>query len=139
MRLSDLKKAVALLQAGGNAEAEHGVGELGEPAFQSSYTPLGASPARFYKDHGRVYLAGAANHIAGAADGDVVFTLPEGYRPPHTVLVPARILDVTTGLYRDNALLFVLASGDVMFNGLGNDPFANPVRIYLDGVDFRVA
>jgi hypothetical protein len=69
----------------------HPVGAAGEPVFQNSWVNYGApyGNARFRKfPDGRVRLAGAVK--TGAA-GSVAFTLPVGYRPPFTILVPMTV------------------------------------------------
>jgi hypothetical protein len=62
-------------------ESPHLVGAPGEPQFATGWES-GASvltPVSFYKDHeGVVHLEGLAD---GLEMGDLVFTLPSGYRP----------------------------------------------------------
>ena len=65
-------------------EAIHEVGVPGEPAFQSLWGNFGhgLTTAGFYKDpFGIVHLEGA---VVGDSTG-LVFILPAGYRPTHTV------------------------------------------------------
>lgn len=65
-------------------EAIHEVGAPGEPAFQSLWGNFGhgLTTAGFYKDpFGIVHLEGA---VVGDSTG-LVFILPAGYRPTHTV------------------------------------------------------
>jgi microcystin-dependent protein len=61
----------------------HVVGAAGEPVLVNSWTALGAgySPPAFRKDPlGKVQLRGSVT--GGLLNGNVIFTLPVGYRPP---------------------------------------------------------
>jgi hypothetical protein len=62
-------------------EELHLVGTAGEPAFESG-SSNSATPAGFYKDgFGIVHLQGEVN----VGTGQVIFTLPAGYRPEEQV------------------------------------------------------
>lgn len=66
----------------------HYVGESGEPAFQNSWENSGGNPALAFRirEAGIVDIQGT---IVSGANGSVVFTLPEGYRPSANVFLPA--------------------------------------------------
>jgi hypothetical protein len=71
-------------------EATHVVGGAGEPAFTNGYVnnTSGYTGASFYKDRGRVYLAGM---IKSGTPGLSAFTLPIGYRPSAAIKLPMNI------------------------------------------------
>ena len=67
-----------------NIDAWHQVGASGEPAFQNNWTNLGSSnnPLMFRKmPDGTVQIKGTLNGSAAGSPGNVIFTLPVGYRP----------------------------------------------------------
>jgi hypothetical protein len=66
------------------------VGTAGQPSFQNGWgnLDLGFSQAGFFKDHQNVvHLKGTLTGGAGA-NGEVAFTLPEGYRPSQNLVLP---------------------------------------------------
>lgn len=86
------------------------VGAAGQPAFQNSWTNYGNPwmDAGFYKaPNGRVYLMGL---VAGGG-ADLIFTLPEGYRPQEDLVFAVSTDDGAGG----NAYgrVDVSANGDV--------------------------
>jgi hypothetical protein len=104
-------------------EPLHIVGAVGEPPFQNGFGPGvgGVAVPSFYKDpYGVVHLAGRPE---GPSAG-VVFTLPQGYRPPGTVSFAVTDHSVT------NQNITIAASGDVTSTSTG--PF-------LDGISFRAS
>lgn len=99
----------------------HNVGDPGEPAFQNGITNQGGGlvPMRFRLlpgydpdsasttgTYGCLEIQGS---VTGGVNGDVIFTLPAGYRPSHELRLAAS----------DDAgnflVLRVLASGDVIW------------------------
>lgn len=65
-------------------EGWHTVGAAGEPAFQSGFTA--PEPLKFYKDPaGVVHMVG---RVQTGAQGNLIFTLPVGYRPTQTTRIP---------------------------------------------------
>lgn len=116
-------------------EAWHEVGTSGEPAFGTSwsnYTTF-ATSAAFYKDpFGVVHLKGWVTN-GGATFQQIIFGLPEGYRPTKTTCIgsvdqsatPPRALAVCIG-----------ASGAVQepYNFGGG---AVLIHVALDGITFR--
>jgi len=62
------------------------------PTLNTGYTNYGSgySPASYYKKAGRVYLKGV---VTGDESPYVLFTLPEGHRPPHQKNFSANSLD----------------------------------------------
>jgi hypothetical protein len=66
----------------------HVVGAVGEPAFGANWIQMaGAVAVGFYKTaDGIVHLQGQLDGTAAALS--VIFTLPPGFRPTGTVLVP---------------------------------------------------
>lgn len=75
-----------------NQEAWRYIGETSNPAFQSGFTHAlaGSGRVRFLKDNfGVVRIQGIANKAGGTvAFGDVIFTLPDGYKPTSTIAAP---------------------------------------------------
>ncbi|KAB1155621.1 hypothetical protein F7018_11640 [Tenacibaculum aiptasiae] len=84
---------------------------------------------RFYIDNNRVYLGGLVRKTSEITQGEVIFTLPIGYRPKKQ-----RIFSVVTeaGIVRVD----IAANGNVIFNGLNFNGGQNWVS--LDGISFRV-
>jgi hypothetical protein len=122
------------------------VGAAGQPAFTSGsgcgsncfWQNSGGSDttAAFYRFDGVVSLKGqVCNYyefppcISGTVTGDaVIFTLPTGYRPAHTVMF--QVPTGPTGI--ETATVYVLATGDVV----ARDFDEKAVR--LDGISFRL-
>lgn len=83
----------------GPLEGVHIIGDSGEPAFQNNCKNLGFNfqPAGFYKDpFGIVHLVG---DIEGCT-GQLVFTLPEGFRPTSNQRFTVHATDTTVGTIR---------------------------------------
>lgn len=102
------------------------IGAGGQPAFQNAWVNFGGTEpsASFYKDRGRVYLAGSVK--SGTVGAVPMFTLPSGYRPPvDTVRFPV-VDGVGTGT------LLILANGEVRLSA-GNNAYVS-----LAPVNFRV-
>lgn len=116
------------LQWPGTVGALHVVGASGEPAFQNAWVNFGGTDpsASFYKDRGRVYLAGSVKSGTLAAP---IFTLPVGYRPPSDT-VRFAVIDGSAG---PGGTVIVFASGAVHLQ-TGNNVFVS-----LAPVDFRAA
>jgi hypothetical protein len=99
------------------------------PTLLNSWANYGGgySNAGFYKDpFGRVHLRGA---VAGGTATGVIFTLPEGYRPSGSLLIPAVAQEGAT-LYA--TFVTITANGNVTAGGIGtaNDFFS------LNGISF---
>jgi hypothetical protein len=103
-------------------EAVHRVDATGEPTFQNGFEPLGggAIAPGFWKDSlGVVHLEGSTDYPAFPVPvGELIFTLPPGYRPAATASFPGGRLSV---------------GADGAVRASGGEP---PV---LDGADFRAA
>lgn len=120
---------------GSQVEAEHLVGDTGEPAFVNSwanYTTI-SNPARFYlSPRKRVWLSG---YIDTGVTNTTAFTLPVGSRPPYQ---QSFIADATSsgGGHGGHAHLVIGTDGTVKpnFSGGGTATFFS-----LDGMSFRVA
>lgn len=82
-------------------------------------------PATFYRDRGRVYLAGA---LKSGVSGTSAFTLPVGYRPAASLEFPA----VASG---GVAEVIVGSAGTVTPANIGASAVATAV--YLVGISFR--
>jgi hypothetical protein len=110
------------------AESFRNIGTAGNPAFQNAWTNFGGgrATAGFFKDQQNiVYLKGS---ITGGSNGTTAFTLPAGYRPAATLLLP-----VASG-----SGLIVTATLD---SSGGLSPFCSggcSGSIGLDGLSFRV-
>ncbi len=105
------------------------------PAFTANWENYsvahgtGFEDGRYYIDHGRVYLGGLIRKTSAIATGDVMLTLPVGYRP-----LKQRLFTVTTeaGIVRVD----VAANGNVIYNGIAHNGVQNWVS--LDGISFRI-
>lgn len=96
----------------------HNVGDSGEPAFQNGITNQGGGlvPMRFRllpgdpldggDTHGCLEIQGS---VTGGSTGDVIFTLPIGYRPSHELRLAA---SDDSGNF---LVLRVLANGEVIW------------------------
>jgi hypothetical protein len=105
-------------------EAYHAVGASGEPPFKNGAHNFGFDYATtaFFKDNdGIVHLKGTMR----AADNQVAFTLPPGYRP-------AQILDIGVIAQGATGFIYISPNGDVK-------PRAgtSPANYGLDSVTFR--
>ena len=84
------------------------------------------SDAGYYKDRDRVYLQGALSGTC--VPGQVLFTLPVGYRPAKIVVLTAIIDGVSLGR------VDIHSNGDVLY------VFGpNPGSVVLDGLSFRIS
>ena len=81
----------------------------------------------FYKNNGRVYLQGLLRKTVAFVAGELIFTLPIGYRPSGRVLA-------TGGQSGNTVRVDILANGEVryMSGGNGSD------FISLEGISFRI-
>jgi S-layer homology domain len=110
------------------SEAFHIVGDTGEPPFENGWTNFGGgrTTAGFYIDSQNVvHLKGS---ITGGASGTTAFTLPPGYRPAATLLLPVSsgsFVIVVATLQSDGTLHPFCSGGCVGSVG-------------LDGLSFRV-
>jgi hypothetical protein len=105
-------------------EASRLVGTTGQPPFAPSWknNGNGFTPISFYKDReGVVHLEGLAE---GTGSTDLVFTLPEGYRPKETLLYVA--------------FGYSGAAWDVSIKPNGEVHAGNDIEISLSGITFRV-
>jgi hypothetical protein len=96
--------------------------------FTNSWDSAGSpyANAGFYKDpFGRVWFAGA---IDSGASGNAAFTLPVGFRPKGTILVPV----VTLGTSPSNPHLVITSAGVVTPTGVGTTPIVS-----LESISFR--
>ena len=107
-------------------EAPHLVGALGEPPFAEEWEngAPGLTPISFYKDREGVV------HLEGLADsdnlGDLVFTLPSGYRPNGDQLFETFGYPNGAGAAQ---LVAIKASGQVHAG--------NSLEVSLSGITFR--
>jgi hypothetical protein len=113
--------------ASASSEPYHEVGSPGEPGFQSGWVNTGGgfATAGFYKDsQSVVHLKGT---IEGGGNGDVAFTLPEGYRPGAALFLGA------AGAGTQAGQLLIAPSGSVA-------PACDvpPCTVGMDGLGFRV-
>ena len=114
--------------------SNYGLEAVSSPTFGSGWQNYsvvhgnGFEDARYYVDSGRVYLGGLIRKTSGIVAGEVMITLPAGYRPQKQ-----RIFTVSTeaGIVR----IDVAANGNVVFNGPSHNGGQNWVS--LDGVSFR--
>jgi hypothetical protein len=137
MRLSELKKLVAQLTAGGGggAEAPHVVGSDGEPSYGSVWQTRYGVPAEFYKADVQAFMAGRVESTDWIGD-EPIFILPETHRPEnlHWFKVPCH--DLTGGAMQQEAQVLIYATGEVKLTGA--EAF-QLVEVILDGINFRVA
>lgn len=104
------------------------IGAAGQPAFLNGWVNFGAGEpaASFYRDRGRVYLAGSVKSGTVAAP---MFTLPIGHRPPSdTVRYP-----VVDGSGGPAGYILIFSNGNVQLQ-VGNNTYVS-----LAPVHFRVA
>ncbi len=121
--------------AGNVTWVNYGLEAVSSPTFGSGWQNYsvvhgnGFEDARYYVDNGRVYLGGLIRKTFGITAGEVMLTLPVGYRPQKQ-----RIFTVSTeaGIVR----IDVAANGNVVFNGPAHNGGQNWVS--LDGISFRV-
>ena len=97
-------------------------------AFSWSAYGAGYSDPGFYKSQGRVYLEGLVQKIGAYIPGEMIFTLPLGYRPSARKLC--------AGTQSGNTVrIDVLANGQVLYmngeNGISN-------FISLEGISFKI-
>lgn len=116
------------------------VGGGGNPNFINLFGNLGGgfNTVAFKRmPDGTVLLKGTANRAGGTADGTTIFTLPVGYRPPATALLPAGNGSGVTAVAVDTGpAVRVLANGNVNVYGFGT--LAGNTNIGLDGVRFSI-
>jgi hypothetical protein len=119
-------------------EPWHEVGAPGEPAFQHSWENEAArtseSTVAFYKDHeGIVHLRG----FATGGDGETIFQLPAGFRPPNgKVLNFSVVCSGPGGCETGTGPLAVFGSAFGNSDGaVAPSPLTKTV--FLEGVSFR--
>jgi hypothetical protein len=121
------------------AEAFHVVGAAGEPGFQNSWLDKGGTfdvPAGFYKDRvGVVHLRG---RIYNGAGNNVIFQLPEGYRPPSGKVIDFPAACECTGA--QTTIVAVQGSGFAAV-AVGSVTMVNGTlqaggSLYLDGISY---
>ncbi|CAL2079026.1 hypothetical protein [Tenacibaculum sp. 190524A02b] len=113
----------------------YGLEAVSSPTFGAGWQNYSVShgngfeDARYYIDNGRVYLGGLVRKTSGINAGEVILTLPIGYRPQKQ-----RIFTVSTeaGIVRVD----VAANGNVIFNAPAHSGGQNWVS--LEGISFRV-
>lgn len=123
---SRLAVLVRQLQSPAGAEALTVVGSGGSaPAFANSWVNVagGTEAAAFYKDRGRVFLAG---RVKSGTVGATIFTLPVGYRPTGSELVFPVIANGAAGELR-------VQSGGAVYLRVGSN-----VDVDLTPATFRV-
>ena len=121
--------------AGNVTWINYGLETVSSPTFGTGWQNYsvahgsGFEDARYYVDNGRVYLGGLIRKTSGITTGDIMITLPIGYRPQKQ-----RIFTVSTeaGIVR----IDVAANGNVVFNGPSYNGGQNWVS--LDGISFRI-
>lgn len=109
-------------------DSRHGVGDVGEPAFQNSWVNENTAvynglSFRKYNNN-EVKFEG---QISGGATSTVIFTLPVGYRPLKTINMPVLMDDIT----QVGRLIFN-PTGDVVVS------FNVGTKISFDGVVLRL-
>ena len=115
-------------------EAQHYIGDPGQPGFEKGSTnlppavPFHYGRASFYKDHdGIVHLEGAVQ--SGSVSGTFIFTLPPGFRPANNTLRLFEVEGLTVYVFGGN------------YSVEGTD-FSGKVLVLgeyavLDGITFR--
>ncbi|MBI3936419.1 MAG: hypothetical protein HY323_05535 [Betaproteobacteria bacterium] len=112
------------------------VGASGQPAFGTNWGNYGTpwETAAFYKDPlGRVYLKGMTTKTGTPTINDVIFTLPEGYRPAKDLLFG--VASETTGTFGASRV-DVKANGDVVWIAGGT---SETDYTQLNNISFRAA
>jgi hypothetical protein len=95
-------------------------------ATWSNYSPA-HQPASYYKDSsGIVHLSGLIKKTGAVASGEVVFTLPEGFRP----LLALHFVAADSGAYCQLRI-----GGD----GIAQAYYTIGAYVSLDGISFMVA
>lgn len=109
------------------SEAWHVVGAAGEPAFQNSWANVAGEPAAKYRKtpDGRVNLVGS---VRSGSVATAIFTLPAGYRPPETLLIPVLNWNGSAGVM---GILRITAAGSVSIDSPGSN-----AAVYLSSVSF---
>lgn len=100
------------------------IGANGQPGFAGAWVAFGSSDATpaFWKDpFGMVYLVGT---LKSGVIGTTMFTLPAGYRPQKTLIVPA----VSNGAF---GICVINVDGTVVANAGNNTYFT------ISGIVFR--
>ncbi|CAB4185271.1 hypothetical protein UFOVP1492_91 [uncultured Caudovirales phage] len=100
----------------------------GEPAFQSDFSnALGLTArVRFMKDNfGFVRLTGRVSKASGYTFGNLIFTLPIGYRPDHQIGLIAGAWEGTG--FMSSTAITIFTNGEVWWSGGATWPAANDV------------
>lgn len=110
------------------------VGATGKAAFGTGWGNFaGYDTAAYYRDAGGIVrLKGLVAKSSAPAAGNVIFTLPEGYRPAASL-----IFAVLTGATRTLGEVEIQTDGDVVW-GSGNTVAAGNFTS-LNGITFRAA
>jgi hypothetical protein len=113
------------------------VGAPGEPTFLNKWANEPALPAEpsvaFYKDHdGIVHLQGYA--VKG--EGETIFELPAGFRPPNGKLLTFLVSCAGPGECVDGSGTLTISGSGLGKPGAVNSPI-NATSLYLNGITFR--
>ena len=110
----------------------HYVGEAGEPAFQGSWANFSGTPALAFRirEAGIVDIQGQPRNTSDPTQ--TIFTLPVGYRPSSSLLIPIVGDSVPGGVGSTQAcLLAVLTNGNVSIFRLASGTDAPPQVPYI--------
>lgn len=119
------------------ADFWHTIGSFGQPTFQNSWAFYGSVfvPPRFRKDaFGKVTVSGLVQKLTAAASGEVIFTLPAGYRPDTQTIFMTRGSNSSAGEVFTR--IDVWPNGDVVFSNAGGSTWS---YLSLDPIEFYVA
>lgn len=111
----------------GATEDWHVIGTTGEPVFVGAFSNASGTTAFKLNTAGEVCLRGNLNAPASAT-GQVLFVLPEGYRPAQSMTFPT-----LRGL--QGARVTVATNGEVRFSGAA----ASSGSLLLNGICFEAA
>lgn len=113
-------------------EAWHEVGSTGEPAFQNSWANVGGANdetlAYRLDGLGELRLKGYIDS-GTTADGTVVFTLPEAYRPTKTIRCAAMFVQGST---ENSYQIEIQTDGDVAIYGVSGASPSLSMNIIVD-------